>query len=609
MNYFRKLLAATITAGFVLNAQAQLSCPLTNNSLTDLRAAASKLSTTVVLSANCQAYQDTINKSTEELKGLADRISTLDGTDPLDLSDPTDIQAKERQDLALKTVEQLNNLNSVFKSDKCGEEAAGVLDYADGFTDMVTGVSPFLALYGGAAAAPWVLGTTLGGAAAKLIIGFFKGKAVDMRKADQSTAFIKNSCAFYSFNQVKMSLDDLRLNQMPLLEVQLNAAKDTLSSLEKNSPPEPRLDLYLEQKASEKDKDRVLAIQSRLANDPMEACSYIGRYARGEDARDGKGLVERVWDLYVENFKSTTTNLNWEKDYFMSQLNFQLIGIPQDKAACTDLATRWVNKMIAVADAGQSSAKKIINENEEMKPYLAWVERKNSKAALVNTLEAKLKFFNMVTSSGFNIEYSEIIRGHKQVQDTLFESYRYLSLIKMKGLAEAWLKVKQEDAALGLTEFKSRKFQITKRLENIQKILGDGVELNAANIQAFAANYKNTYNQEHRDVHKSVTIDVCNQLRKAWSSWYGSLIHAEAGRDYCVAFDNVIDKMDYPDVQKICFGLRKGRPGNKSDSLRNLVQHIKTYRPKGEELLGVMKSLSCREAPETTSDLLKTKFD
>ena len=265
--------------------------------------------------------------------------------------------------------------------------------------------------------------------------------------------------------------------------------------------------------------------------------------------------------------------------------------------------------MVAVADAGQGAAKKIINENEEMKPYLAWLERKNSKASLVTTLEAKLKFFHMVTSSGFNIEYSEIIRGHQQVQDTLFESYRYLSLIKMKGLAEAWLKVKQEDAALGLKEFKTRKFQIYKRLDKIRSELGDGVELNAANIQSFATNYKEAHNQEHSEVYKSVTIDLCNQLRKAWSSWYGALIHAEAGRDYCVAFDNVIDKMDYPDVQKICFGLRKGRLGAKTESLRNLVQHIKTYRPEGEELLGVMKSLSCREAPETTADLLKTKLE
>lgn len=603
----RFLFSAVLVMTVVLRAEAQLVCPLNNGHMVDLRAAAAKLSSTVVLSANCQGYQDNINKASDELKKLADKIVDLDDADTVSTSDTvsTDPETQERQELAVKTIENLNTLNSVFKSNKCGEEVSGFLDYADGFTDMVTGVSPFLALYGGAAAAPWVLGTTLGGAATKMMIGFFKGKDIDMRKSDQSAAFIKNSCSFYAFNQVKMSLDDLKLNQMPLLEVQLNAAKATVESYDKQSPPEPELALYHAQKASEKDKDRVLAIQSRIAGDPWEACAYISKYARGEDTPGKTGLVQRVWDLYVENVKSVGTDLAWERDYFMSQINFQLVGIPADKASCTDLATRWTNKMIIVADAGQSAAKKIIAESKDMKPYLTWYEKKQAQLSLVNNLEAKLKFFNMVTGPGFNIEYSEIIRGHQEVQDTLFRSYRFLSMIKMRGLAEAWLKVKHDDAEMGLEDFKGRKLNIDKRISKLKQLLGPGVEFNAANIQKMAEKHKET-RDERKVLQISSTVDLCNQLRKAWSSWYSGLVHAEAGRDYCLAFDNVIDDMDYPDVQQMCFGIKKKHG---ITSMRSLVKDIKEARPQGEELLAHMKALSCRQATETTADLLKTKLE
>lgn len=594
-------------------AMAQISCPLTNSNLTDLRAAATKLSGTVTLSANCQSYQDNINKATAELNTIATQISTMGEIDPLAATvapvATTDAETLARQQLASKAIENLTTLNNVFKSEKCGEEAAGILDYADGFTDVVTGVSPFLALYGGAAAAPWVLGTSLGGAAAKMVVGFFKGKDIDMRKADQSASFIKNSCSFYAFNQVKTSLDDLRLKQMPMLQVQLNAAKESVESLEKQAPAEPGLAVFRDQQASSKDKERILSIQARLASDPFEACAYIGRFAREEDARGNKAMVARVWDLYIDTVKTSSTDLAWERDYFMSQLNAPLMTVPADRAQCLDLATRWVNKMISVTDAGQAAAKKIITETDEMKPYLAWLERKSTQATLVASLEAKLKFFNLVTSTGFNIEYSEIIRGHQQVQDSLFRSYKFLSLIRMRGLAEAWLKVKYEDSVQGLKDFRERKSHIDKRLDSIQKLLGKGVEMNLANIQAFAARHKETRQKDHPEIHSTMTVDLCNQLRKAWSSWYGGLIHAEAGRDYCDAFDNVIDKMDYPQVQQLCFGFSSRKRSARSGSLRNLVDDMKSYRPQGEVLLGHMKALSCRQAPETTADLLKTKLE
>jgi len=615
----RLMLSAALGLFILGNAQAQITCPLTNSSLSDLRSAAAKLATTVTLSASCQAYQDNINRAGAELTTIANQISTLDPLNPLNLpsTDTTataiaatpDAETLRRQQLAAKAIENLNSLNNIFKSEKCGEEVAGFLDYADGFTDMVTGVSPFLALYGGVAAAPWVLGTTIGGAAAKMVIGFFKGKDIDMRKSDQSQAFIKNSCTFYAFNQVKMSLDSLRLNQMPVLEVQLNAAKEALSTSEKSGPLEPQLPLYLDQQASAKDKEKIIAVQARIVTDPLEACSYIGRYARLEDARVNKGLVDRVWDLYIASVKSTTTDLAWEKDYFMSQLNTPLQSIPADRATCLDLATRWTNKMISIADAGQTAAKKIISETEEMKPYLAWVNAQNVQKANIVTLEAKLKFFKLVDSPGFNIESSEINSSHERVQDTLFRSYRFLSLIKMRGLAEAWLNVKYEDGVSELNEYKRRKREVEERLGKIQETIGMSVPLTETNIRAFATNYQARHHKEHRDVHRSVTVDVCTQLRKAWSTWYTGLVHAEAGKDYCIAFDDVIDNIDYPQVQRLCFGRNTRRSAVRTGSLRNLVEEIKSYRGEAMELANKMRSLSCRQARETTQELLRTNFD
>lgn len=606
----RALRSRLVTLGaifFAFSAQAQLTqavstCPLTNATLTDLRVAAAKLSKTVVLSANCQAYQDTINQANEQLKSLTERISTLDGTKPIDTTNPDDVERQNRTDLAIKTITQLENINAVFKNDKCGAEAAGFLDYADGFTDIVTGVSPFLALYGGEAAAPWVLGTTLGGAAAKMVISFFKSKQVNMRDADQSAAFIKNSCLFYNFNQVKMSLTDLKMKQQPRIAVDLQAARDKLAALIAQAPSKPTTDDFVTQQTVEKDRERLLGIQAKLAADPFEACFYIGRYARLEVP-----LVERDWQLYLSRVSDASGDQSSERDYFLTQINQPLTEVPKDKAVCADLATRWLNKMLTITDAGLSALRKSNADNADVKPYLAWLEAKRAQEALVAALDAKVKLFAQITASGFNTEYSQIASAHKKIQDTLFESYKYLVFIKMRGLAEAWLQMKYEDAVQYLGEFQSRRSKVQARLQKIQETLGK--EVTRQNVQDFVASLDKENRPENKVVYKNVLTDTCNELRKAWSYWYDGLAHAEAGRDYCVAFDNVIDQMDYPQVQSLCFGLRSRRSDLRTSSLRSLTVEIRSHRPEAEEIYTRMTTLGCQQAGDLTADLLKTKLE
>src|SRR5690606_4023395 len=143
------------------------------------------------------------------------------------------------KEAAVHAVTQLDTINTIFKDKRCGEELVGFLDYAEAFVDVANGMAPFLALYGGTAAMPWVLGPALGGAAAKALITFFKNKSINMRNPDQSNMFIKNSCSFYNLDLIKTSIDDLQLNQFTRIEKELDDARNKLQTLEDAAPNEP----------------------------------------------------------------------------------------------------------------------------------------------------------------------------------------------------------------------------------------------------------------------------------------------------------------------------------------------------------------------------------
>lgn len=575
------------------NVWAQQSCPLTNSKLSDLRTAASKLATNISLSASCKQYENTVNQANEELKQIATQIDATGTT-------TTNTSATESTALAMNALTQLNNIGSIFNNDKCGEELAGFLDYAEAFTDVAIGITPFLALYGGAEAMPWVLGTALGGAAIKSLISFFKNKSVDMRNPDQSNALIKNSCSFYNLDLIKSSLDDLELRQSPKLQVELEQARENLKRIERLEPKKPDTDLAQRLRLAELDTERVAYLQGQFKLDPVEACSYIEAYASKQDSSSGSSLIERVWENYEVTLKKFPFRMDLEKKYFFDDLNAS--AQTMDQGLCKDLGLRWLNKIANLSEVGITQLRKDVSQDSSVQIYETWLAEKKKTEDSVKVLEAKMKFFEELTSSGFSIEYSEIIRSHKQVQDTLFESQRYLVLLKAKGLAHAWLKVKQEDAYIEFKNFETRKKEVNERIAKIEKIIGVN-SLHATAVQNFALNYQARNQREHSEVHKNALIDVCNQLRLTWNAWYNGLIHARAGRDYCVTFDQVINKLDYPEVQKLCFGT-SSKIGHKLSSLKNQVKDFEAIKPQADEIIAEMRSLSCEGKSEMSEKIM-----
>ena len=586
---WKKLGTTILLTTFALNTWAQQSCPLTNSKLTDIRTAAAKLATNITLSAACKTYEKSVNESNKELQSIANQISTSEnGTG---VSDNTT--------LAMNAITQLNSVNSVFNHDKCGEELAGFMGYAEAFIDVATGMAPFLAIYGGPAAMPWVLGPALGGAAVKSLISFFKGKSVDMRNPDQSNAFIKNSCSFYNLDLIKSSIDDIQLRQSPRLQIELEQSRLVLNRIEQSAPEVPELHVAEKLKAAKTDVERIGFLQAQFNSDPLEACVYIKAYASHQDARDGESLVDRVWGNYEATVKNASFRLELEKNYFLNELNAAAANV--DGLQCKDLGKRWLNKVSSLSQTGIAYLEKNLSAEPAIKQYEAWSTEKKRAEDNVKVLEGKMKFFQEMTSDGFNIEYSEIIRSHRQVQDALFESYRYLILVKMKGLAQAWLHVKQEDAYLQYKNFEKRKDEVEKRIAAIEKTIGE--ELTPDSVATYATEYYSKNKREHSTVHKNVLTDVCNQLRLTWNAWNSGMIHAKAGRDYCVTFDKVINKLDYPDVQRLCFGT-SSKVGYKLSSLKNQVKDFRQLKPEADAILAKMEHLSCKGTVEFKQEFL-----
>lgn len=583
----KTLILSVLILSITLNSYAQQSCPLTNTKLSGLREAASKLAKTITLSPECKAYQDTVNAANSQLKDIATQIADSDGK----LEDGA---KPDQKDLAAKAVGQLDTISSLFKDQRCGQQLVGFLDYASVFVDVATSMVPFLALYGGSEAMPWVLGPAIGGAAAKALIMFFKNKSVDMRNPDQSNSFLKNSCSFYNLNQIKESLDDLEMRQSPAIEIELRKTKEKLAELIANAPAEPESDIAQVLKQADKDAARIKFLQDQMKVDAVEGCQYVNAYANKEDPG---GMVDRVWANYEKTLVDAEFRLELEKRFFISELN-PAVASGTDTAKCS----RWLTKMSAMSDAGIALLKKASVDDNAVKGYQAHKEEKIKLEASIKLQEARMKFFEELTGTGFNIEYSEIIRSHEQVQDSIFSSYRWLITLKMKGLAEAWLRVKLEDSEMNQSDFKNRRKEVEDRMKNVEKVIGKSFSKN--NILDFSTSFINRTDREHPVVTKNVLTEVCNQLRRTWTSWYNGSIHAKAGKDYCVAFDRVINKMDYPEVQQLCFGTTTKNGKKLVRSLRNQVNDFKTMKPEADAIMKRMQELSCKESSDTTAELL-----
>lgn len=583
---------------FIQTSWAQQSCPLTNSKLTDLRVAASKLAVQVSLSARCSAFEKSVNDANAELKGIAEQVASN--------GDILNDANGDKEALALKAVTQLDTIGSMLKDSSCGEELSGFLGYVDTFLDVVTGITPFLAIYGGAAAMPWVLGSALGGAAVKSLISFFQNRTINMRDPEQSNAFIKNSCAFHNLDMIKNSIDDLELNRFTQIEQELEDKIEQLSILKASEPQKPDSDLITKVKIAKEDEERLYFLSDSFKRDPLEACSYIEAFANKTDGPLGHNLVDRIWNNYEGTFKDNKFRLELEKNFFFNNLNQSVTAIEASK--CKDLASRWLTKLQTMSQSGILMLEEKVAKQPDVIAFEKWQTEIKNLETQIKVIEAKITYLNEMKSDGFNIEYSEIIRSHQSVQDSIFESFKYMVVMKMKGLAESWLRVKQEDAHKDYKGFFSRKDQVEQRISKIKKTIGVSGNLTKNDILRFADRYQRENGREHTEIHKGTVVDVCNQLRQTWSSWYNGLVHAEAGRNYCITFDKVINRLDYPEVQKLCFGT-SSRIGHKHNSLKNQVRDFKEIKSEADEIVLLMSSLSCEGRAPLNEELLKLALE
>ena len=598
----KQIFTLTLLATLIIpRAWAQQNCPLTNAKLTDLRTAASKLAKQIILSPECKSYQETANHANSQLKDIASKIQDYDKKQAEASGTTLEGSGIDAKATALAAVTQLDTVSNLFKDDRCGQELVGFVDYASTFVDVALGMAPFLALYGGAEAMPWVLGGSIGGAAAKAVLAFFKNKNVNMRNPDQSNSFIKNSCAFYNLHVIKSSLDDLQMKQTPMIEQFLVDSRSRLNLMKNQTMEEPNVEILTRFKLAEKDKERIKFLKDQMATDPLEGCHYVRTFAAREDQNYTGSLVDRTWENYADSMKDNRFRLDLERKYFMDDLNPDVSNIDESSSASISKCNRWVTKLTAMNESGLTALRKAVDENAELKNYREYIAMKTKLEESIKLQEARLKFFQELTGKGFNIEYSEIIRSHLQVQDALFDSSRWLKLLRMKGLAEVWLRVKFEDATTGMNDFKARKKEVDERIAKTEKTMA--MRFNKESIEEFSERYYATHGKRHPEITGGLLTDVCNQLKRTWSSWYNGLIHARAGKDYCGTFDSVINRLDYPYVQTLCFGTTD-RSGKRLNSLRNQVDQFMARKPEADAVAERIRALSCKESSDLTQELM-----
>ncbi|MFA5583352.1 MAG: hypothetical protein WDA09_03980 [Bacteriovoracaceae bacterium] len=581
----KKLLLSVVVLSITTHSFGQ-ACPLTNEKLTDLRVAAMKLSQKVSLSPQCQKFEEQVNEANSNLAGLANQIS--------DMSEG-EFSLGDKQSTAIAAVAQLNTVTAVFNDKTCGKELIGFLDYAEAFADVANGISPFLALYGGADSMPWAIGTALAATTVKSLVNFFKSKTVDMRNPEQSSAFIQNSCSFYNLDLIKNSIDDLQMNRLSKIEEELQRARDLLAKLDSNRPEEPTSDYQNRLETALRDSERLGFLFQSFRQDPLEACVYIQAYANKQDG----GLIDRVWTNYSESIEKEPFRLQLEENYFNNLLNKEAQAL--NFGACKELGQRWLNKVDSMSKSGITFLEGKAKEQPDFRAFDSWKSQRAKAAENVGVIEAKIGYLQSMLGEGFDIEYSEIIRSHRQIKDALFLSYKYMMILNFKGLTEAWLTVKQEDAHLEYRAFYNKKKEVERKIERVLKTIGSS-DLDANKIRNWAEAYKIKNGKDHSEVHGGTVVEICNQLRQSWTSWNNGFVHARAGRNYCLTFDKVINQMEYPAVQRLCFGT-SSKVGYKHNSLKNQVRDFEEIRSDADEVIELMNQLSCSKPIKPIDEL------
>jgi hypothetical protein len=589
----------------VAHAQNAIQCPLINPQLTNLRMSSAKLAKTIVLSTKCQKYQETVNSLAKDLSNTVGSIDVAIANGAMTTPNPT--TNSQNAQLASMAVLQLNQVQRMFNNRDCGGEVLTFLDFSEAFVDTVLGISPFLALYGGSDASPWVLSTALGASALKILITYLQSIKIDMRDPDQSNAFLKNSCSFYILNQVKKSLETVEATRLPKIKNDILEVQKKLKEVQAKEPLQPNSDMSADLNLAQKDKAWLDYIQKKWDTDPREACVYISMHAQKKEEASGTSpeLIDRLVNQYVHYSDPKTPGINAEPAYFKQNLSDLFLNLNnKDKDFCIDASRRWLNKAKEFNAANIKNLSLQLSKNDIFINYKSWNDKVSTLQSHLSVLEKRWSFMtSLVESPGYTIEFSEITRNYDKTATTLFDTRRAI-VVNIKGLAGSWLKVKIEDAKLKIEDFKERQVHIFDLFSKIRTELKLSTQtaLNRDHILQFASSYQDKNKHEHKIINKGLASDICSMLNKTWQVWFDGLNHSRAGRDYCMAFSDVIDPKTYPDVHAQCFDVES------KHSLKSLVQSIEGEKKSADIILELMNDFQCKKSPDLDPNIFANEI-
>jgi len=561
------------------------SCPFTSPRFKDLKAASAKLASALAESPDCQADAD-------ELSRIGTNISSLTQQAEASETDPNSTDT-EKQAIASHLVSSFGQVNTIFNS-RCGARLRNFLDYSEAFVDTVNGLSPYLALYAGPSAGPWVLGTALGGALLKTFITYIRGRGIDMTLAAHRESFITHSCSFYNLNQILKSIENAETFGLANINDDLERARSRRAELERIKPEKPNTPIIQDLDSSQKIAAELSELKKLLAQDPGIACLMIQDHVKKIRESDPNALGSKILSQFRSYALDNSAQARWKVKYFeeieLPELteNFTISATaPED---CKERATIWLSRFESFNGESTKVMKAQLQEMPNMKNYVSWENQTKALDQDLKILEKRRDFILGLSQDGGAFDISEIISNRDEAQDLLFDKMHMLEPV----LAWQWLKFKREEAVSSNKEAGKLAQAIDKRLRETQAKIGKG--LNESNLQAYLRE-----RGARSEVSNNVIDDLCAQISFANSKVYASDKHVDAAYGYCVAFSGTINERNFGAMHKICF-----KESSKS-SLKNIRSGLRDSNSQlFEYFRQITEEVGCRNIPDADYEGIAT---
>jgi hypothetical protein len=571
----KRLAAILVTGLFSIQAIAQ-SCPFTNPRYKDLKASSAKLASALAESADCQG-------EAQHLSNLGAQLSTLAVQAEASENDPS-VTTDQKALLATEIVSHFGQINSAFNS-RCGARLRNFLDYTEAFVDTVNGLSPFLALYAGPNAGPWVLGTALGGAFMKAVLTFIRGRGIDMTQASHREAFITHSCSFYNLDRILKSIENAETFGLASLDEDLEMARSRKATLQQLKPERPDLPILAELDATQNVHKKLEEIKTLLNSDPGIACLMIQDHINQLSNGNEDSLGQQILNRYQRHVLDNSAQARWKVKYFQEielpelTTNFKISALQPE--ACKQRGELWVNRF----EIFNSEAKVALQTETEKIPQLQvlveWEKEMKSIEQNIVLSEKRREFVLSLSRDGGAFDISEIISNRDEAQKLLFQKIHIFEPI----LAWQWIKFKREEVQNTNKDASKLSWAIDERLKSTQTRINS--TLNPQNLASYIA-----ANRNNPQVSNNVIDDLCAQISYAQSRVYASGKHLEAGFGYCVAFSGLINKQNFSAMHKTCFDERDRRSMKRvRDEVAQSNREIFNY------LRQVSEQLECRSTP------------